>query len=62
MDTPTLDAPNSAPELAPAIQTALARADELNVQVLAFVRARPLTCIAAAVTLGFVVGKIAARY
>ena len=37
----------------------LARANE---RALEFARERPLTCLAGALTLGFVGGKIAARY
>ena len=34
----------------------------LNENALAFVRARPVACVVGAVALGFIIGKIAARY
>jgi ElaB/YqjD/DUF883 family membrane-anchored ribosome-binding protein len=48
--------------MAPRIQEATENLVRLNERALAFVRERPLTCIVGAVALGFVVGKIAARY
>lgn len=62
MDIPNGETAPLQPELAPRVVAALEKADHLNEQILAFVRERPLTCIAGAVVLGFVVGKIAARY
>lgn len=49
-------------QLAPRIQEARENLSRLNEGALAFVRARPLTCVFGAVALGFLVGKIAARY
>jgi ElaB/YqjD/DUF883 family membrane-anchored ribosome-binding protein len=34
----------------------------VNDTVLAFVRARPVTCVVGAVALGFIIGKLAARF
>lgn len=48
--------------LPPALEAARQNLMVLNDQALAFVRERPLTCIFGAVAIGFVVGKIAARY
>lgn len=44
------------------IQEASQKLARLNDRALAFARERPGTCVIAAVTLGFIVGKIAARY
>lgn len=62
MEIPVPDSSPLQPELAPAVVQALAKAEQLNDQALAFVRAHPVPCIVGAVALGFVVGKIAARY
>jgi hypothetical protein len=49
-------------ELAPKLEEARQALVRLNDRALAFARERPATCILGAVALGFVVGKIAARY
>ena len=36
--------------------------EELNQRALAFARANPVPCLVGALALGFIVGKIAARY
>ena len=54
-----VDGPES--PLAPPIEDARQSLAELNERFLAFARERPGTCIVAALALGFVLGKIAAR-
>lgn len=49
-------------QVAPALQESLQHLAALNERALAYIRARPLTCIAGAVALGYVVGKSATRY
>lgn len=49
-------------QLAPYLDEARENLARLNEKAVAFIRERPGTCIAGAVVLGFVVGKIAARY
>ena len=49
-------------QLAPYLAEARENLARLNENAVAFIRERPGTCIAGAVVLGFVVGKIAARY
>lgn len=48
-------------QLPAAIALAEKRLAQLNEGALAFVRARPITCVVGALALGFLVGKIAAR-
>lgn len=62
MDMPVPDSSPHQPDLAPVVAQALAKAEHVNEQALAFVRAHPVPCILGAVALGFVVGKIAARW
>lgn len=50
------------PDLAPQLEEARQNLERLNERVMAFARERPVTCIVGALALGFVVGKIAARY
>lgn len=45
-----------------ALQEVEQRVARVNDTVLAFVRARPVTCLVGAVALGFIVGKLAARF
>lgn len=49
-------------ELAPKIEEALQNLSRLNERALVFARERPGVCLVGALALGFVVGKIAARY
>ncbi|MDP2307942.1 MAG: hypothetical protein Q8P18_18090 [Pseudomonadota bacterium] len=49
-------------QIAPRIQEARENLTRLNEGAMAFVRARPVTCVIGAVALGFIVGKIASRY
>lgn len=49
-------------QLTERIEEATQAITRLNERALAFVRDRPITCVVGAVALGFVVGKIAARY
>ena len=51
-----------ASQVTPHIQEARENLTRLNERALAFVRERPGTCVIGAVALGFLVGKIAARY
>lgn len=44
------------------VQQAQENVARLNENALAFVRARPVACVVGAVALGFIIGKIAARY
>lgn len=44
------------------VQEASQKLARLNERALAFARERPGTCVIAAVAVGFLVGKIAARY
>lgn len=46
----------------PHLQNAQQNLMRLNEHALTFVRERPVTCLVGAVAIGFVVGKIAARY
>lgn len=48
--------------LAASLQEASQNLARLNDRALAFARERPGTCVLGAVALGFIVGKIAARY
>jgi hypothetical protein len=49
-------------QFASQIQEAQENLNRLNEATLAFIRDRPIVCVLGAMTLGFVVGKIAARY
>lgn len=49
-------------KLAATMADAAENLSRLNDRALAFARERPGTCIVGAVALGFIVGKIAARY
>ncbi len=57
-----LHPPEEILQLPPQIEEARRAMSALNDRALTFARARPLTCIAGALALGFIVGKIAARY
>lgn len=57
----TLTDPAEAPMVA-TLREAGESIERLNERAMAFARERPLTCIAGAVALGFVIGKLAARY
>lgn len=59
VDTP-FDAPPHI-QLPPQVEKAQQALMDLNDRALVFVRERPLTCLAGAVALGFIVGKLAAR-
>lgn len=48
--------------LATSIREASENVARLNDRALAFARERPVVCLVGAVALGFVVGKLAARY
>ncbi|MDP2313943.1 MAG: hypothetical protein Q8P41_13635 [Pseudomonadota bacterium] len=48
--------------LAPKIEEIRQNLAKMNERALAFARERPVTCVVGALALGFVVGKIAARY
>ncbi len=48
-------------QLPPQVEKAQQALSDLNDRALVFVRERPLTCLAGAVALGFLVGKLAAR-
>lgn len=60
---------NSVEHLAPpespvpaALQEVEQRVARVNDTVISFVRERPVTCLVGAVALGFIVGKLAARF
>lgn len=53
---------NDTEQPADPLQRAVASLNQLNERALTFARERPVTCIIGAVALGFVIGKIAARY
>jgi hypothetical protein len=59
IDPPTTEAKQTLPPRLAEAEETIAR---LNENALAFVRARPVTCVIGALALGFFVGKIAARY
>lgn len=59
------DLPNGVPpriQLPPALEQAQRGLVDLNERAITFVRERPVACLFGAVALGFIVGKIAARY
>ena len=66
MDTThnSVDPPQATTEspLLISVQEAQENVARLNENALAFVRARPVACVVGAVALGFIIGKIAARY
>lgn len=49
-------------QVAPQLQQALDNLNRLNERALALIRERPITAVVGAMALGFIVGKIAARY
>ncbi len=49
-------------QVAPKLQEALDNLNRLNERALALIRERPITAVVGAMALGFIVGKIAARY
>lgn len=46
----------------PQLEMARERLEDLNTQIVTFVRERPGTCLVGALAVGFVVGKLAARW
>ena len=49
-------------QAAPRLQVVGHDLTQLNERAISFIRARPATCLLGALALGFIVGKIAARY
>ena len=49
-------------QVAPKLQVALDNLNRLNERALTLIRERPITAVIGAMALGFIVGKIAARY